>query len=1498
MSAPIDNVHLNEGVIISALNELIANQRGIDFQRIAIPLARQRCPQIVANEVTKDGGEDGFLAIVSLEEKRVLAIGCSITATWKKISGDLTTAKARNRDITAFWFYTTKGVTTKLTDQWREDAKQEFGVSLTVFSREEIVQRLLEPQNQYLARLHLGIAVPEAVGMGDIRTQLAQSAQGRIDAWLHHHMDSRLQPVPREYWISNKHGGILKTVTIEELAETLVGGGLFLVCGEGGLGKTVALGQIASELMGRENAPIPLLVSASSWARSGQPLVPFLADRFLGAGDANSAAIQNLVTRGLVSVFLNGWNEIPTEQLQRATEWLIDVKLAAPGCPIVLASRDSPGESLRPLSWFNLSKLSTAARRAVVEHLAPNGVDRLVDEIERDPDVDALSRLPLFLVPLIDTIIQGDAPPRHRHTLLEATIRSIERVPDHHVVLSTPAMRTRCRPALSKLAMEMSIRGATEATCEEAASWLKQIGGQEVSADQLLETLAQHHVLVLEAGQAVRFQHQYFQDWFCAQHLRFLVSSAGGDPWDTLAPLLDNRRLKAAWSLMVAALADEPSAADIADPLFHIALDVDVRLAAEWVPPLGHVVQRETLDKFKLRLRSWIAQGGSAVELGLKAVLVARLDDFADEFWQRLESDDQQVRLSTYRLIEPFPIEVEVLGAAWRTRVAGWPPERRTEFAMEATAAGTQDSLALAEDFATRDPSPMVRGKCIAHIASYDRSVAERLFAGATEEVIAEILEYGTLDLFPREAVTLHLPYIERLALTVPLDHLGSRALSYLREVKPASVVGIYKQQLLDERTDIRQLRETVEFVAQYDQAWIARWVVQKLLAFANLPGEFDRFLVELSDDELVAGVEQLLTTPDPPSHRLATTLARFLGLGRTQIVNSCLDELAGLGSASSEFQQDLTERQRDRIYELERGLRNTPLSLLVEVFTTRPSTLTDASVAHRAINLMASSASTDPDRVPPADSSPGLALQDFIRQLGVIVLSAEDTDGHKKAELARFIGSTGYWTLRDLLQELVVAESARVHDFFSNVRQHVGQRRSGTYMSYERWYVTAVSQVGGADRISDLLRLFEDEIFEIEAGHELVRLVGLPLTSGKNGFVSRIDWTAIAGEQRRVGERILSPDARHVASSVQRHLTTWNQRTEPPVTNGSKESKVAVLEVMHARLTGYLRAEPLLVLASYHQYMHTITHSVHTIAGWLHTLLQSGVTVPSAVADAALQTWLTHVNTTWHRPDEAAHVIKQLLIALMFSDNPELAAERIRSSLSRLHPRELRDIVVPLAVSAAPQRVELLLELLPDSSNDSHWHEWAHAVALLAPRDQRNVVEAMLTNDKWMGGQTQLALHVDSFTEVLVPVVQTDKSLRRTLKLAAFADSATPTRDFARYLLVAMGDPDSAMTALQAALLDPTLRPLADGAIRRARWHRHSNHRRFPDYSAPQALTPVRRLLLDTAYHGDESYREWARRLLVQLEWELQGSYPIDEPRHPNIESRLSWPVMGEKSA
>src|SRR4030081_3333863 len=97
--------------IEKALDELIANQRSADFQRVAIRLAQARCPELIASELSHDGGEDAFTAHAVIGGRH-LAVGCSLTATPGKIKSDLESIRRRKPHINELWFFTPKGVRT------------------------------------------------------------------------------------------------------------------------------------------------------------------------------------------------------------------------------------------------------------------------------------------------------------------------------------------------------------------------------------------------------------------------------------------------------------------------------------------------------------------------------------------------------------------------------------------------------------------------------------------------------------------------------------------------------------------------------------------------------------------------------------------------------------------------------------------------------------------------------------------------------------------------------------------------------------------------------------------------------------------------------------------------------------------------------------------------------------------------------------------------------------------------------------------------------------------------------------------------------------------------------------------------------------------------------------------------------------------------------------------------------------------------------------------
>jgi hypothetical protein len=79
--------------IETALNELISNEEGMRFQALAIVLAKQKWPDLIASERHKDGGLDGYSPASLAEDKKAKGLASSITGTITKIKDDATNIK-------------------------------------------------------------------------------------------------------------------------------------------------------------------------------------------------------------------------------------------------------------------------------------------------------------------------------------------------------------------------------------------------------------------------------------------------------------------------------------------------------------------------------------------------------------------------------------------------------------------------------------------------------------------------------------------------------------------------------------------------------------------------------------------------------------------------------------------------------------------------------------------------------------------------------------------------------------------------------------------------------------------------------------------------------------------------------------------------------------------------------------------------------------------------------------------------------------------------------------------------------------------------------------------------------------------------------------------------------------------------------------------------------------------------------------------------------------
>jgi hypothetical protein len=217
-------------------------------------------------------------------------------------------------------------------------------------------------------------------------------------------------------------------------------------------------------------------------------------------------------------------------------------------------------------------------------------------------------------------------------------------------------------------------------------------------------------------------------------------------------------------------------------------------------------------------------------------------------------------------------------------------------------------------------------------------------------------------------------------------------------------------------------------------------------------------------------------------------------------------------------------------------------------------------------------------------------------------------------------------------------------------------------------------------------------------------------------------------------------------------------------------------------------------------------------------------------------------------------------------------------------------DLLVPIAVSGIPEHVLLLLELVPNSPQDSYWWAWREALKYLAPAARQQLIESLLTR----GVPAALREVIMSGREpdlyaTIAAAVARSTSLRMAVEsLAASAEASS--RGFALGVLEQIGDVRTAELLLERAMSEPGLRPRVRRVLVNARWPR-ADGGGWPGNSPPHAVTSIRKRLLSLTADSEASLRHWASGLLADIDASVGGAFPPDEPRHPDLSSGIPWP-------
>jgi hypothetical protein len=268
---------------------------------------------------------------------------------------------------------------------------------------------------------------------------------------------------------------------------------------------------------------------------------------------------------------------------------------------------------------------------------------------------------------------------------------------------------------------------------------------------------------------------------------------------------------------------------------------------------------------------------------------------------------------------------------------------------------------------------------------------------------------------------------------------------------------------------------------------------------------------------------------------------------------------------------------------------------------------------------------------------------------------------------------------------------------------------------------------------------------------------------------------------------------------------------------------------------------------------------------------------------------------------DQNRWLLDRCLSVIPFVDPPQEGIAKITEILAQVrffYPHDSRGVVAALGASRCADAMDLLLELAkPDGSAVAQiGEEWIRAVAQLGGNRSNEVLLSFVDPDQRL------------FTKEFVPDYQHGNVLAGLL-----ADRAEHDGEFkAELFRLASGElPPTKRMLLAKAFsrfrsegdLEEGLCVLRDNGsefpyeLLQSIENAFLEHRPYGGEAnvytvAPRGSNALRKRLLEMA-HADPVRKRSAFALLGQIEvWRLEHGRPMDEPRHPSIESGASWPI------
>jgi hypothetical protein len=931
--------------------------------------------------------------------------------------------------------------------------------------------------------------------------------------------------------------------------------------------------------------------------------------------------------------------------------------------------------------------------------------------------------------------------------------------------------------------------------------------------------------------------------------------------------------------------------------LIRMALHVDPMFAADLARAAGPVVWTEVRGEVGKRLRDWHAQKDrNHQECALAAMLATGSDDFREVLVPLLTDSNHQARLAVYHGGAQFL--TSSLGANWEDTVRSWPESARLDLLVEL--AGDPWLADPIGSFALSDPSPKVRWSVARSFAWFGfTDKVEALLNSLDDGSLRESL--GNLDppdipasLRVRVAGIYEQMYAEA---TNPLERLG--LLHRLREFGGEKIVERMKSELDGLRPedlkheDHGRIKAMLEVLLESDADWVSGWVAGKTLEKSSWFGGLGGLLTRIPDEERESLYGRFNT--------------EILDNGEQRRVISVLASVADETFAGRVFQ---------RACEIRREISPRPGQDMPKWNLFRQlGDLLKAIGPQKLLGGISGKLEGQPDTVEldvltdvlpsmsPTRGNVRISVSEEMRNKlrAYLKRGAElgaDPHGQRastRAHLALLLGNVGEHEDFLDIRRLIEADDVRFKE--AQAARSKGDR-SHDETGYGFLYLEAVTMIDPAEADNVVVELIRSRQYEHVLAQRLPLLARK--SKGQPGFgVDRMDfkkiWKSRVGEQ---DDSFVEERRIRYADALREAIAELQAERGKAADTQGIDYRLILFGGTLAALDGKRSAELVLELMELQGRWDGWTR-----VGALESLLVSGVGLSLEQVLKILDPVMQELKSSGMLNDnQNIWLFVRCLCVMAFVDPPTAGISKIREilSTSRLRAHDLGIVVAALGASRCEDAIDVLMDLAGADGKGVEAlgsEPWIEAIRALGGTRSNEILlsfvdpNATIFTREFIPDQR----HGDMLARLLAERAAGDQALKAELVQLANGDLPPTKRMLLAKVFGRFGTEEDLVQGLSVLRDDglgvpyELVRSMEDVFLERRAYGTSGNAYTL----SPLGCNAVRKRLFEMAI-GDSSRKVSAFALIGQIEaWRLEHGRPADEPRHPVIDSDISWPPL-----